>query len=227
MKKLIPVLVVMAMAIPLQAQGAPQAKAGEKCTRVNATELVGSKVFICVKKGTSFVWNSGISIKSESSPAPKKSPKASPSTKSTPIDPSALIPYPVYKVTGKWIQNDLQLMFKWDPSQPNNSGKENYFVLQFKIQGVTYTSNQTQFAANKNQVNQVLIFKYEDNLRLFGKAKMGFEKVCIYVQDSYSNKSAADCNANIMPQSVYGGGGPEVITPTDPHGVTATWSPAK
>ena len=227
MKKIISLMVIMALAIPLQAQGAPQVKPGSKCTKVNATELVGNKVFICIKKGISLVWNSGISIKYESSPKPKNSPKVSPSTSPTPLDPSALIPNPVYKVTGNWVQNDLQLKFKWDPTQPNNSGKENYFVIQFKVQGVTYTSNQTQFAANKSQVNQELTFKYEDNLRLFGKAKMGYEEVCIYVQDSYSNRSVADCNVDIMPVAVYGGGGPVVISPTDPQGVTATWNPAK
>ena len=56
---------------------------------------------------------------------------------------------------------------------------------------------------------------------------MGYEEVCIYVQDSYSNRSVADCNVDIMPVAVYGGGGPVVITPTDPQGVTATWNPAK
>lgn len=226
MRKLILVLVVIVFTGSLQAQGAPTATAGAKCAKVNATELVGNKVFICIKKGNYLVWNSGISIKSESSPAPKKSPKASTSTSSTPIDPSALIPYPVYKVTGNWIQNDLQLKFKWDPTQPNNSGKENYFVIQFKVQGVIYTANQNQFAANKSQSNQEIAFKLEDIKKLFGKPQMGFEQVCIYVQDSFGNKSTPSCAVNIMPWTGSLGGGPVVIVPTDPKDVTASWDSA-
>jgi hypothetical protein len=77
MKKLFPiaVVVIVSVALPQQIHAAPQAKAGTKCSKANATQLVGSKKFTCIKSGSKLVWSAG---KSVNGPAPKSSPTPTP-----------------------------------------------------------------------------------------------------------------------------------------------------
>ena len=73
MKRLFPiaVVVIVSVALPQQIHAAPQAKAGTKCSKANAIQLVGSKKFTCIKSGSRLVWSTGKTVKG---PAPKSTP---------------------------------------------------------------------------------------------------------------------------------------------------------
>ena len=77
MKRLFPiaVVVIVSVALPQQIHAAPQAKAGTKCSKANAIQLVGSKKFTCIKSGSRLVWSTGKTVKG---PAPKSIPTPTP-----------------------------------------------------------------------------------------------------------------------------------------------------
>jgi hypothetical protein len=56
---LIAILVIVALAIPQPSQGASKAKAGAKCTKAGATQLVNGKKFNCLKLGSKLYWDNG------------------------------------------------------------------------------------------------------------------------------------------------------------------------
>jgi len=49
-------------------------KAGEKCTKINATSTLGGKKYTCIKSRTSLVWNQGVLVKKKPLPLPSKLP---------------------------------------------------------------------------------------------------------------------------------------------------------
>ncbi len=55
--------------MPLQANAAT-AKAGAKCTKLKATQIVGAKKFTCIKSGTKLVWDKGVAIPKASTQKP-------------------------------------------------------------------------------------------------------------------------------------------------------------
>jgi hypothetical protein len=55
--------------VPLQANAAT-AKAGAKCTKLKATQIVGAKKFTCIKSGTKLVWDKGVAIPKASTQKP-------------------------------------------------------------------------------------------------------------------------------------------------------------
>lgn len=62
MRKVVPSLImVFALFLPIQASGAT-AKAGATCTKLKATQIVGTKKFTCIKTGKKLVWDKGITV---------------------------------------------------------------------------------------------------------------------------------------------------------------------
>ncbi len=49
---------------------AATAKAGSKCTKLKATQIVGAKKFTCIKSGSKLVWDKGVAIPKASTPKP-------------------------------------------------------------------------------------------------------------------------------------------------------------
>ena len=60
---------IAALFVPMQANAAT-AKAGAKCTKLKATQIVGSKKFTCIKSGSKLVWDKGVAIPKASTPKP-------------------------------------------------------------------------------------------------------------------------------------------------------------
>lgn len=74
--------------LPLSAFSAQKITAGASCTKLNTKAVANNKTYTCIKKGSKFVWNSGVAIKS-AAPAPKPSTSPSPTpTPSTSANPS-------------------------------------------------------------------------------------------------------------------------------------------
>ncbi len=94
-KKLILIVLVCFVSITPSQQtlAATKAKAGAKCTKANSIQVIGTKKFTCIKSGSRFVWNKGISITRP--PAPTPAPSASPATVSeTKPNPFDISPFP-------------------------------------------------------------------------------------------------------------------------------------
>ena len=49
---------------------AATAKAGAKCTKLKATQIVGTKKFTCIKSGKKLVWDKGVAVPKASTPKP-------------------------------------------------------------------------------------------------------------------------------------------------------------
>ena len=60
---------IAALLVPVQANAAT-AKAGAKCTKLKATQIVGAKKFTCIKSGTKLVWDKGVAVPKASIPKP-------------------------------------------------------------------------------------------------------------------------------------------------------------
>jgi hypothetical protein len=60
---------IATLLVPMQANAAT-AKAGSKCTKFKATQIVGAKKFTCIKSGTKLVWNKGVKIPKVATPKP-------------------------------------------------------------------------------------------------------------------------------------------------------------
>jgi hypothetical protein len=60
---------IAALLVPVQANAAT-AKAGAKCTKLKATQIVGTKKFTCIKSGTKLVWDKGVAVPKASTPKP-------------------------------------------------------------------------------------------------------------------------------------------------------------
>lgn len=52
---------ISALLVPVQA-GAATAKAGAICTKLKATQIVGTKKFTCIKSGNKLVWDKGVAL---------------------------------------------------------------------------------------------------------------------------------------------------------------------
>jgi hypothetical protein len=60
---------IVTLLVPMQADAAT-AKAGAKCTKLKATQIVGAKKFTCIKSGTKLVWDKGVAVPKASTPKP-------------------------------------------------------------------------------------------------------------------------------------------------------------
>jgi len=60
---------VFALLAPLQANAAT-AKAGATCTKLKATQIVGTKKFTCIKSGKKLVWDKGVTVPKAATPKP-------------------------------------------------------------------------------------------------------------------------------------------------------------
>lgn len=60
---------IATLLVPMQANAAT-AKAGTKCTKLKATQIVGAKKFTCIKSGTKLVWDKGVAVPKASTPKP-------------------------------------------------------------------------------------------------------------------------------------------------------------
>jgi hypothetical protein len=60
---------IATLLVPMQANAAT-AKAGSKCTKLKATQIVGAKKFTCIKSGSKLVWDKGVAIPKASTPKP-------------------------------------------------------------------------------------------------------------------------------------------------------------
>jgi hypothetical protein len=60
---------IATLLVPMQANAAT-AKAGAKCTKFKATQIVGAKKFTCVKSGSKLVWDKGVKIPKVATPKP-------------------------------------------------------------------------------------------------------------------------------------------------------------
>ncbi len=63
-------LTLAALIVPQQSVTASQAKAGAKCAKVNSIQTVGGKKFTCIKSGSKFIWNRGVTLPKPAAPAP-------------------------------------------------------------------------------------------------------------------------------------------------------------
>ena len=62
MKKILIALVVSVLTLTNAPSSFAAAKAGAKCTKVGATEVVGSLKFTCIKSGSKLTWNKGTKV---------------------------------------------------------------------------------------------------------------------------------------------------------------------
>jgi hypothetical protein len=60
---------IAALLVPMQANAAT-AKAGAKCAKLKATQIVGAKKFTCIKSGSKLVWDKGVAVPKASTPKP-------------------------------------------------------------------------------------------------------------------------------------------------------------
>ena len=60
---------IATLLVPMQANAAT-AKAGAKCTKLKATQIVGTKKFTCIKSGKKLVWDKGVAVPKASTPKP-------------------------------------------------------------------------------------------------------------------------------------------------------------
>ena len=60
---------IFALLAPLQANAAA-AKAGATCTKLKATQIVGTKKFTCIKSGKKLVWDKGVAVPKAATPKP-------------------------------------------------------------------------------------------------------------------------------------------------------------
>ena len=60
---------IATLLVPMQANAAT-AKAGAKCTKLKATQIVGTKKFTCIKSGSKLVWDKGVAVPKASTPKP-------------------------------------------------------------------------------------------------------------------------------------------------------------
>ena len=60
---------IATLIVPIQANAAT-AKAGAKCTKLKATQIVGAKKFTCIKSGSKLVWDKGAKIPKVATPKP-------------------------------------------------------------------------------------------------------------------------------------------------------------
>jgi hypothetical protein len=60
---------IATLLVPMQANAAT-AKAGAKCTKLKATQIVGAKKFTCIKSGTKLVWDKGVAVPKAATPKP-------------------------------------------------------------------------------------------------------------------------------------------------------------
>jgi hypothetical protein len=62
MRKILITLLISALTVISVPSSFAAAKAGAKCTKVGATEVVGSLKFTCIKSGSKLTWNKGTKV---------------------------------------------------------------------------------------------------------------------------------------------------------------------
>jgi len=80
---------IFALLAPLQANAAT-AKAGAKCTKLKATQIVGAKKFTCIKSGKKLVWDKGVTIPKAATPPATTTPTTPPAS-TTPTPPVVVV----------------------------------------------------------------------------------------------------------------------------------------
>jgi hypothetical protein len=92
-RKLLLLGLVLSLTVFALDQAEAGVKAGDKCQKVSATQIVGKIKFTCIKSGSKLVWNKGVAIITASKPSPSSSVSATPivQTKPNPFDTS---PFP-------------------------------------------------------------------------------------------------------------------------------------
>lgn len=73
MRKSLALVLVIAFLTPLHSVAA--VKAGDKCSKLNATSTSAGKKYTCVKKGKTLVWNSGVSVPTSTKPSTESAAK--------------------------------------------------------------------------------------------------------------------------------------------------------
>jgi len=85
---------IATLLVPMQANAAT-AKAGAKCTKLKATQIVGTKKFTCIKSGSKLVWDKGVTIPKASKPTlptlPTLPTPPTPPAATTPTPPAAVV----------------------------------------------------------------------------------------------------------------------------------------
>ena len=76
-----------------QANSATQIKAGAKCPKAAATQLVNARKFTCIKSGSKLIWNKGVAVANSPAPSPTPSVSLVPVTQAKP-NPFDLTPFP-------------------------------------------------------------------------------------------------------------------------------------
>lgn len=77
MRKTVALVLVIAFLSPLHSVAA--VKAGDKCSKLNATSTNAGKKFTCIKSGNKLIWNKGQVVKAAVAPAAAASPAPTPS----------------------------------------------------------------------------------------------------------------------------------------------------
>jgi len=63
-------LVMLLSLVTIPASFAATPKAGQKCSKLGATQTYSGKKFTCVKSGSKLTWNKGVAISKATSPSP-------------------------------------------------------------------------------------------------------------------------------------------------------------
>ncbi|CAN2187775.1 hypothetical protein MCEMRE249_00434 [Candidatus Nanopelagicaceae bacterium] len=88
MRKTVALVLVIAFLSPLHSVAA--VKAGDKCSKLNATSTNAGKKFTCIKSGNKLIWNKGVKVTTPAKPAAAASPAATPEPTASPSpSPSA------------------------------------------------------------------------------------------------------------------------------------------
>jgi hypothetical protein len=96
---------IATLLVPMQANAAT-AKAGAKCTKLKATQIVGAKKFTCIKSGSKLVWNKGVKIPKTATPKPPATTTPTPPA-TTPTPPATSTPTPPVVVVKKAQEIDF------------------------------------------------------------------------------------------------------------------------
>jgi len=90
-------LLVLGLILPLSIITLDQAhagiKAGDKCQKISATQIVGKLRFTCIKSGSKLVWNKGVAIANSSAPSPTPGATLASATQAKP-NPFDSTPFP-------------------------------------------------------------------------------------------------------------------------------------
>ena len=131
MKKffLFTLLSLLSAMVLFPSNAAPTPKAGAKCTKVNSTQIVGTKKFTCVKSGSRLIWNKGVSLSRSAiaSPTPHPATSASPENviKSEP-NPFDSMPFPDEFTRAQMVERTLS---NFDNYVRQSNSKQTYKLI--------------------------------------------------------------------------------------------------